>query len=58
MTRERSFCLTFPTSQLNTARIKSDNDNVTHIRYSKTKEVSYTFQIWGQTASGSFVASK
>lgn len=58
MTRGRSFCLTLPTSRLNTVRIKDDSDNVTPIRYSKTNEVYYMFQTWVRTASGSFAASR
>lgn len=56
MSREPSSCLTFRTSRLNMARTKSDNGNVIHIRYLKTKEVSYMFQIWVRTASGYFAA--
>lgn len=39
MARERSFCLTFPTSRSYTVRTKDDSDNATRIRYSKTEEV-------------------
>lgn len=58
MALERSFGLNFPTSRLNTVRIKDDSDNVTHIRYLKINEIYYTFQIWDRTVCGSFVVSR